>query len=348
MEWTEEPWGDQMRRDQKWKVAGPVLKTERWTPSSCAVWSAVYARVQVSRSIYQLIVWFLSWVAFDMMRVWSRHLISTQLYESVCLNASRFVPKFSLEFGTQTAIATIRSHRKFACEQSTITHFGQPVSQSCSYVLWCLDPRPCWWWEQPEIAWKGHAGSQTEISWWSNGSPSLRTSVSFDGSKCKGWDCLTRNFLSTVFTLQKKHGRNQSKLQPAKRHDPPRLVMVDRSDPPTAMTPWRKPSGTALCWSRRCCKDGAGGDQLSSVWVGVCSAETTKTYPVALTVIYCRINLYLEVALSGLLSGMIWNHDRLTMSIRVSNVYDRRRLIVIIIAQLMNMHWAVVECKSPD
>ncbi len=101
-------------------------------------------------------------------------------------------------------------------------------------------------------------------------------------------------------------------------------------------------------WRCAWCKDGAGGDQLSSVWVRVCSAETTKTYPVALTVIYCRINLYLEVALSGLLSGMIWNHDRLMMSIRVSSVYNRRRLIVIIIAQLMNMHWAVVECKSLD
>ncbi len=58
------------------------------------------------------------------------------------------------------------------------------------------------------------------------------------------------------------------------------------------------------------CKDGTGGKWLSNVWVRVCSAELScellSTYPVALTVILCRINLYLEVALSGSSSGMIW------------------------------------------
>ncbi len=32
----------------------------------------------------------------------------------------------------------------------------------------------------------------------------------------------------------------------------------------------------------------------------------------------------------------------------MSNVYDRRRLFCVIIAQLMHMHYAVVECKCPD
>ncbi len=84
------------------------------------------------------------------------------------------------------------------------------------------------------------------------------------------------------------------------------------------------------------------------MWVRVCSAGNKYTYPVALTVIHCRINLYLEVALSGIVSGMIQNHNRSALSIHVSNVYDRRRLFCVIIAQLMHIHCMVVECKCPD
>ena len=80
----------------------------------------------------------------------------------------------------------------------------------------------------------------------------------------------------------------------------------------------------------------------------VCSARNKHTYPVALTVIHCRINLYLEVALSGKISGMIWTHNQSARSICVSNVYDRRRLYCVIITQLMHMHSVVVECKCPD
>ncbi len=47
--------------------------------------------------------------------------------------------------------------------------------------------------------------------------------------------------------------------------------------------------------------------------------------------------------------SVVWFSDMLTvLSICVMNIYDRRRLTGIIIAQLMNMHYAVVKCKSPD
>ncbi len=78
--------------------------------------------------------------------------------------------------------------------------------------------------------------------------------------------------------------------------------------------------------------------------MGVCSVKNNKTYPIALTVIYCRINLYLEVALSG----MFYKRNQLVLSIRVLNVYDKRRLFGVIIAQLMNMDQAVVKCKCLD
>ncbi len=80
----------------------------------------------------------------------------------------------------------------------------------------------------------------------------------------------------------------------------------------------------------------------------VCSAGNKHTYPVALTVIHCRINLYLEVALLGKISGMIWTHNQSAMSIHVSNAYNRKRLYCVIITQLMHMHSVVVECKCPD
>ncbi len=76
----------------------------------------------------------------------------------------------------------------------------------------------------------------------------------------------------------------------------------------------------------------------------VCSAGNKYTYPMSLTVIYCRINLYLEVALSG----MIWSHIQSALSIRVLNVYNRKRLYKVIIALLIHMHYAVGECKWPD
>ncbi len=106
------------------------------------------------------------------------------------------------------------------------------------------------------------------------------------------------------------------------------------------------------------CKDGRGGKWLSNVCVRVCSAELSgkriSTYPVELTVIFRRINLYLEVALSGSSSGMIWmfsysmgmprTHTRLVVwfsnaliALRV-NIYDRKRLTEVIIAQSLNMH----------
>ncbi len=47
--------------------------------------------------------------------------------------------------------------------------------------------------------------------------------------------------------------------------------------------------------------------------------------------------------------SVVWFSDALiALSICVMNIYDRRRLTGIIIAQLMNMHYAEVECKSPD
>ncbi len=76
------------------------------------------------------------------------------------------------------------------------------------------------------------------------------------------------------------------------------------------------------------CKDGgsSGRRKLSMVWLRVCSADNNYICFKALTVIYSRINLYLEVALSGL----IWNNTFITtLSIRVSNVYDRKRLWII-------------------
>ncbi len=96
--------------------------------------------------------------------------------------------------------------------------------------------------------------------------------------------------------------------------------------------------------------------------MGVCSTELITTYPVALTVILCRINLYLEVALSGFeltqyiqrvrhehARSVVWFSVALTaLSICVMNIYDRKRLTGVRIAQLMNMQYAVVECKSPD
>ena len=66
---------------------------------------------------------------------------------------------------------------------------------------------------------------------------------------------------------------------------------------------------------------------------------------IALTVIYSRINLYLEVALSG----MIWNSTFKTMlSIRVLNVYNRKRLWIINNSVYAYASHGKRECKCPD
>ncbi len=76
------------------------------------------------------------------------------------------------------------------------------------------------------------------------------------------------------------------------------------------------------------CKDGGGSGRRkpSMVWVRVCSTDNNCICFKALTVIYSRINLYLEVALLGL----IWNNTFIiTLSIHVSNVCNRKRLWII-------------------
>ena len=113
-------------------------------------------------------------------------------------------------------------------------------------------------------------------------------------------------------------------------------------------------SGLMRSPNSRGCKDGIGGKWLSNVWVRVCSAELLckwiSTYPVELTVILRRINLYLEVALSGMIwlfsysmgmprthtRSVVWFSDAL-IALRMNN-YNRKRLTEVIIAQSLNMH----------
>ncbi len=55
-----------------------------------------------------------------------------------------------------------------------------------------------------------------------------------------------------------------------------------------------------------------------------------------------------QLVLGSCIVGYVYKRNRLALSIRVSNVYDRKRLFGVITAQLMNMHQAVVKCKCPD
>ncbi len=106
-------------------------------------------------------------------------------------------------------------------------------------------------------------------------------------------------------------------------------------------------SGSSRSPYLRGCKDGgsSGRRKPSIMWVRVCSADNKYVCFKASTVIYSRINLYLEVAWSG----MIWNNTFKTMlSIHVSNVYDRKRLWIINSSVYAYASRGKRECKCPD
>ncbi len=85
------------------------------------------------------------------------------------------------------------------------------------------------------------------------------------------------------------------------------------------------------------------------------------TYPVAMAVIFagsallgsCIVGVdltqYIRWVCRKHARSVVWFSDALeVLSIRVMIIYDRKRPTGVIIAQLMNMQYAEVECKSPD
>ncbi len=85
------------------------------------------------------------------------------------------------------------------------------------------------------------------------------------------------------------------------------------------------------------------------------------TYPVAKAVMFAESALlgscivgvdltqYIWRVCCEYTRSVVWFSEALAaLSICVMIIYDRKRPTGVIIAQLMNMHYAVAECKSPD